>query len=186
MKEDEILIAEYLAGDEQALAQLVDRHMNAAYYFAFSLIRDHDAAEDVVQESFLKAWNHARSYRPGNSFRSWLFSIVHNGAIDWLRKRKDIPLSYFNNEEGENMILTALIDEAPLPTELLENAQDRAFVCALLQDIDSSYRDVITLHHEGYTFQEIAEQLKKPLNTVKSQYRRALTTLRGLLGLGNV
>ncbi|NTV44411.1 MAG: sigma-70 family RNA polymerase sigma factor [Candidatus Yonathbacteria bacterium] len=176
---DDAVIAAYLAGDEESLATLVDRYMDDAYRFAMKLVGDSEVAEDVVQESFIKAWRHIRRFRPGANFRTWLFSIVRNTAIDRLRKKKEQALSSFENEEGENVLAVTIPDEAPRADELLARAEDAAYIERLLVELNPQYREVILLRYgDGLTFKEIGDILKKPLHTVKSQHRRAVEALR--------
>jgi RNA polymerase sigma-70 factor (ECF subfamily) len=182
MKSDEQLISDYLEGDDTSLAVLVDRHLPSVYNFAFSLTRDAQAAEDIAQESFIKAWKNICHFLPTKNFQTWVFSIAKNTAIDWLRKRKEIAFSVFENDEGENPLIAALADDNPLPNELLAKAEDVAYVQQLLETLDPLYRDVLALRYESnLTFAEIGEILKRPLHTVKSQNRRAVASLRRAL-----
>lgn len=176
---DEQLISDYLDGDEKALNALIDRYLTNAYNFAFKLTQDRQAAEDVTQEAFIKAWKNIRGFRRGSSFQTWLFAITRNSAIDWLRRKKEHAFSAFENEKGENVLIETLADGELLPDELLARAEDIHFVESLLSRLDPLYRDVLALRYSSsMTFEEIGKFLKKPLHTVKSQHRRALIALR--------
>lgn len=178
-KTDEQLIDEYLDGNEKALATLVDRHLINAYNFALKLVNDNQAANDITQEAFIKAWKNIRGFKRGSTFQTWLFAITRNVAIDWLRRRKEVVFSAFENELGENMLTETLADSSLLPDELLARAEDARFVEKLLEELDPLYRDVLKLRYSSnMTFEEIGELLKRPLHTVKSQHRRALIALR--------
>jgi RNA polymerase sigma-70 factor (ECF subfamily) len=178
-KSDDNLISDYLEGDERALSILVDRYLGDVYRFAFSLTNNAQAAEDIAQESFIKAWKNIRRFIPGNSFRTWLFAIARNTAIDWLRQKKEIALSSFEDERGVNLLVETLADTQPLPSELIARAEDAAYVRALLSELNPEYREVLELRYSGnLTFAEIGEIVKRPLHTVKSQHRRALAALR--------
>lgn len=178
-KTDEELITDYLEGNENALGVLVDRYLANTYNFAFQLTRDSQATEDIIQESFIKAWKNIRGWKKDSSFKTWLFAITRNTAIDYLRKRKDLTLSTFENEAGKNILTETLADENPGALLLLERAEDSLYVTNLLEELDPLYRDVINLRYEeDLTFKEIGEILKRPLHTIKSQHRRAIIALR--------
>ena len=181
-KYDEQLISAYLEGDDHSLAVLVDRYLADAYNFAFKLTNDTHVAEDVTQESFIKAWKNIRKFIPGNSFQSWLFSIIHNTSIDYLRKKRELPFSSFENNEGHNSLITTLTGTEPLQDELIAMAEDTRYVEYLLNQINPKYREVLTLRHtSNMTFDEMSKLLRKPLHTVKSQYRRGIASLRRLI-----
>jgi RNA polymerase sigma-70 factor (ECF subfamily) len=181
-KTDEQLISDYLEGDEQSLGVLIDRYLLNTYNFAYKLTNDRQAANDVTQESFIKAWKNIRKYRQGSNFQNWLLTLTKNTAIDWLRKRKDLSFSAFENEKGVNIFTETLVDNKPSPLELLAQAEDDIFVQELLKEINPLYKDVLTLRYSSdFTFEEIGKLLKRPLHTVKSQHRRALVAIRRLL-----
>lgn len=178
---DEQLIADYMDGDEQALGVLVDRHMQATYAFALRLVGNASAAEDITQESFVKAWKHIRRYRFGTNFRTWLLSIARNTAIDWLRKKRERAFSEFETESG-NVLIDTLADKGPTVIEQLAQAYDMRLLEAHIASLHPRYRDVVLLRHTSdLTFEEISATLNRPLHTVKSQYRRAVLMLQKLM-----
>lgn len=176
---DEQLISDYLDGDEKAISVLVGRYLTDVYNFSLKLTGDKQAAEDISQNSFVKAWKNIRKFEGRSKFRTWLFTVARNSAIDWLRERKELPVSAFEINKGENMLLNTLVDDNPLPDELLAKAEDTQFVQMLLSELNPLYRDVLSLRYEkSLTYEEIGKILKRPLHTVKSQHRRALIALR--------
>lgn len=179
MKTDSELIASYLDGNAHALDVLVGRYLSDVYAFAKRLTKDADAAEDIAQEAFVKAWNKIRSFRPNANFRTWLFTITRNTALDYLRKKKELAFSAFDTADGGNALSETLADAAPLPDELLALAEDAAYAQSLLSELNPMYREVLTMRHTGnLTFKEIGAFLGRPLHTVKSQYRRAVLALK--------
>jgi RNA polymerase sigma-70 factor, ECF subfamily len=179
---DEQLIINYLDGDEKAIGLLVDRYLTDIFNFAFKLTSDKQAAEDITQESFIKAWKNIRGFRRKSSFQTWLFSIARNSAIDWLRKKKEIAFSAFEKADGTNPIAETIVDRELLPDELITQAEDIQFVQSILTELNPIYSEVLTLRYSSnLTFEEIGKILKRPIHTVKSQHRRALIALRRVL-----
>lgn len=181
-RDDQQLIVDYLEGDETALSFLVDRYLKDVYGFACHLTGNIAAAEDIAQESFIKAWKNIRKFRQGSNFKTWIFTITRNTAIDWLRMQKEVALSSFENAVGQNVLLETVADSGLLPDELLARAEDTAYITELLEQLNPKYREVLTLRYSNeMTFEEIGKALRRPLHTVKSQHRRALVSLRRLL-----
>ena len=180
---DEELVAEYLAGDEAAFAELTRRNLNGAYNFAYRLMGEGPAAEDVVQEAFVKAWKNLKKYDPKTSkFKTWLLRIVRNSAIDYLRKRKHVPFSAFETDEGNNILAETVASEDESVVLGLERIDDAKAVQEHLQKLSPKHREVLLLYYTNdATFEEIAEVLGEPTNTVKSRHRRALQALRELI-----
>lgn len=178
-KTDAQLVAEYLDGEESALAELVARHLNSVYRFVLRMVGQAQDAEDLTQDVFVRAWKHLKKYNPKQNFRTWLLAIARNRSIDWLRKKKAIVFTDLENEETEESFVEQIIDDELLPDELVSRAQDRAFVDAMLNMLPPNYREVLLLRYaQELTFEEIGKLLGKPLDTVKSQHRRALIRLR--------
>jgi RNA polymerase sigma-70 factor, ECF subfamily len=179
---DQELIAAYLHGEEDAFAALVSRYLKHTYHFVFRLTGNVRDAEDITQETFLKVWKHLKRYRPGESFKTWLFTIARRTAIDWLRKKKPLVFSEFEREDGRNVLVDNLTDDALLPDEESFLRERKDEIALLLEKIPPTYKEVITMHYDDeLTFSEIAEIIGSPVDTVKSRHRRALIMLRKLI-----
>lgn len=181
---DQQLITDYLAGDEHSFELLIERYFKPIYGFIYRFVDNantHDA-EDVTQDVFVKVWRHIKRFDRKKSFKTWIFSIAKNAAIDFLKKKKTIVFSEFENEDGENTIMETLLDSSPLPSELLERSDLKGMLAKAMEKLSSKYRMVLFLrYNDHFTFREISESLNEPLDTVKSQHRRALIMLRKLL-----
>ncbi|MDP3993590.1 MAG: sigma-70 family RNA polymerase sigma factor [bacterium] len=179
---DSQLIANYLAGDEKSLEILYGRYLKPIYSFTYRYVGGGQDAEDVTQEAFVKIWRHIKRFDQNKSFKTWIFSIAKNTAIDFLKKKKTIPFSEFENEEGENMITETLADPSPLPQELLEKAGMAHILNSAMEKLSPKYRTVLFLrYNDHFNFREIAESLGEPLHTITSRHRRALIQLKKIL-----
>jgi RNA polymerase sigma-70 factor (ECF subfamily) len=181
-KTDEELVREYQEGRAPAFDALVGRYARRVYAFALRLCGDPATAEDAAQETFFKAWKAIDRFDPARRFQPWLFQIARNASIDALRARKERPASLESqNEEGSGE--SDLVDESLSEFGKEADRQiDAAILEKALSELSADKRAVVILHDvEGLTFTEIADALGKPMNTVKSHYRRALEALRALL-----
>ncbi len=184
---DSDLIISYLGGAESALTILINRHLRAVYNFVYRLTYNKENTEDIVQETFFKVWKNLKKFRVGENFKTWLFTIARNSTIDFLRKKKEYVFSDFENTEGGNHLADSLTDPEPLPDALVEQLEKTKMLEELLSKLSLLYREVLMLrYNEDLTFEEISKVLGKPLDTVKSQHRRALIELRKLIVPQNV
>ena len=180
-RSDQELIAGYLADDEHSLKLLIERYFRPIYSFVYRFAGNASTqdAEDITQDVFVKVWRHIKKFDKEKSFKTWIFSIAKNAAIDFLKKKKTIPFSEFENEDGENTIMEKLTDSSPLPHELLERKEIGEMLAKAMENLSPKYRMVIFLrYNDHFTFREIAESLDEPLHTVKSRHRRALIMLK--------
>ena len=182
-KNDAQLVVDYLIdGDEAALEKLINRYLKLIYNFVYRLVGSAHEAEDITQDAFVKAWKNLKSYRGSEPFKPWLLKIARNTAIDWMRKRKHLAFSALEDKEGKNILIATVTDPEPLPHEMMSHMEDAQFLENLLKKLSPAFREVLLLHYgEHLTFDEIGKILKKPLDTVKSQHRRALAALKKII-----
>jgi RNA polymerase sigma-70 factor (ECF subfamily) len=179
---DAALVQYYRHGNADAFSILVERHLSSVYSYAYRITQNAALAEDIAQETFIKAWKKIGSFKDGGNFKTWLFSIAHNTAIDFLRQEKHFVFSDFDAKNQPDTLAHIITDTAPTPhARAIINEHNDMVSQALnrLHDID---RAIMTLHYnEGFSFVEIGEILKTPHNTVKSRHRRALKILQGFM-----
>jgi len=177
---DEQLFDDFLAGDEGSFALLVQRNLQPVYAFARRMVGDAAAAEDIVQEAFFRAWKHREKYRKSKApVRTWLFGIARNTAIDWLRARRERVFSDFEEEGDDTSFAETIPDLESLPEDLFAHIEAKEMLDRGLQSLPTAQREVVVLHMQSdLTLEEVARALERPVNTVKSQYRRALKSLR--------
>ncbi|HEU4492578.1 MAG TPA: sigma-70 family RNA polymerase sigma factor [Rubrobacteraceae bacterium] len=171
---DEELISLAGQGEAQAFAVLYDRHGRAAYSLAYRMMGEKQAAEDLVQDGFLKVWRGAESYRAERgSVRTWILSIVHNCGIDQLRSTASRRRT---QEKVEASAPASQPSEAF--AETLRNSQ-REQVREALGTLPREQLKILELaYFSGYTHVEIAELLSLPLGTVKGRMRLGLKKIR--------
>lgn len=181
-KNDEEVIASFKAGDEQAFKELIQRYTSALFNFSARLVGKNEAP-DIVQDIFIKVWKNIRRFDASKaSFKTWIFTIAKNTTTDFLRKKRDYLFSDMENPEEEDQFYQKIPDEEILPDESLEKLEDKEMLESVLAELRPAYREILLLHYrEDMTFNEISEVLKKPLNTVKSQHRRALLELKKII-----
>ena len=159
-------------GDRMAFRQLVLDHSRAMFRVAWRLCNDEAIAEDIVQESFIKAWQKIGDFRMQSSFRSWLHRITVNSAMDYLRKqsRRD----QFETEEPA----FETTDMAELPrTDRQIDIQAQAG--AAMQSLSETERAALMLrHHEGHSIREIAQILDLTNDASKQTIFRAVQKMR--------
>lgn len=179
---DESLVAVYRAGSEPAFEKLVARHLGGVYSFALRLVGETNAAQDIAQEVFVKVWRSINTFDPAQAtFKTWLMRIARNSSIDYLRKRKMVPLSAFDTEDG-NVVSDTLADDSLGIEEELSNLEDQQQVMNAVEQLPLPQREVLLLHYQqGLTFDEIGAVLQSSPNTVKSRHRRALHRLHQMV-----
>jgi RNA polymerase sigma-70 factor (ECF subfamily) len=185
-KTDAEIIRATIDGDADAFSDLVKRYSRDVYGFAFFMAKNESDAEDIAQETFVKVWKNLKKFKPEQKFKSWLLTIARNTTIDYIRKRRHAVFSDFDDEEGSNAIIETLADEERLADEIAELAESAEQTGRSVKELSDIYRSVLTLRYEGgLSFEEISKILKKPVNTVKSQHRRALIALRKVMTRGS-
>jgi RNA polymerase sigma-70 factor (ECF subfamily) len=181
--DDATLVTAFMKGDGDSFVALVDRYMPTVYKFIYRYVGNTDAANDIVQDAFIKVWKNIRKFDPEKNFKTWLLTIAKNTALDAIKKKKAVLFSRI--EEGETDLDTFLapyVDGPDLPDELFERKQTKADLELVLQKLNPSYRSVLLLRYtEHLKFREIADILQEPIDTIKSKHRRALLQLRKLL-----
>jgi RNA polymerase sigma-70 factor (ECF subfamily) len=168
-------------GDEQAFSRLVETHMRAVYAVAYRMMGDHDAADDVAQETFVRAYRALGRYDPTYSFYTWLRTIATRVALHELAKRRRR-----RTEGGESFEMAAetLPTTAPDPQSLAEADELGSRVWRALALLPEEYRAVIVLRsQEQLSYAEIARTLDIPVGTVMSRLARGRERLRAALGL---
>jgi len=176
---DEDLMQLMRQGDAQAFEVIYERHANAAFSLAYRMTGRRGAAEDVVQEAFLSLWRSGARYdRTRGSVRTWVLGMVHNRAIDSLRRNLRHDTRRASDEGIEERF------EAKERTDLqAAHSEEAAEVRSALDTLPEEQSKAIALaYFGGFSHSEIATMLELPIGTVKGRIRLGLEKLRGELG----
>lgn len=164
-------------GDRAAFRAIYDATSAKLFAVAIRIVKRQDLAEDVIQDVYLKIWDAAANYRAElGSPVGWMVAITRNRAIDVLRKRTEVG---FGDEKdgGERA------DNAPDPFELTAQSHELKALLACMGKLNADQKQCLLMaYYYGYTHEEIAERMKKPVGTVKSWIRRSLTRVKECLG----
>jgi RNA polymerase sigma-70 factor (ECF subfamily) len=164
--------------------EIVMPHLDAAYNLARWLVKDQHAAEDVVQDAYLRAFRYFNSFR-GDDARPWLLGIVRNTCYSWLQNKKQSPEQVeFDDavEMDESAEITIAIGRSESPETLLVRKADRTLVNAAIQALPTAFREVIILREiEEMPYDSIATIMHIPIGTVMSRLSRARSMLRAAL-----
>ncbi len=165
-------------GDAEALREVVHAFGERLTAVVSGVLRDRDAVEDVVQETFTKAFYRIHSFKGGSSLYTWLYRIAVNAAKDYIKSRKRRPASSFDDLASR----TSLPAPARPSVEGIERRELRQQVRAAIDLLPDRFRTVLALREiEGMAYNEIAEVLCLSLGTVESRLFRARKRLRALL-----
>ncbi|ARA93847.1 MAG: sigma-70 family RNA polymerase sigma factor [Bacteroidetes bacterium] len=182
-EQDRLLVEQALAGREGAYTELVAKYQNALYHHIYRMVRRKQEVDDLVQESFIKAFSALDSYSSQYAFSTWLYKIATNHTIDYLRKKKlqtfsiDKPMQ---TKDGE--LEYELPDTTYRPDRHLLEDQRRTLLQEAIDALPPKYHRVIVMRHQQErSYQEIADELGLPLGTVKAHIFRARELLNKYL-----
>ena len=175
---DSALLRRIRERDENALAELYDRHATYVYSLARAILRNDDDAEDVAQEVFFRVWDRRDAFDPSKgSPLAWLTTMTRRLAIDRTRSRS------FRARARETSLEAAASTDGKGADDIVLSAEANQ-VLAALEQLDPVYRDVIRMsYYEGLSHSGIATKLGAPLGTVKSRLREGVTQLRRILAI---
>jgi RNA polymerase sigma factor (sigma-70 family) len=175
-RDDRELMKRIGAKDPAALEWLYDRYEKTVYSFAYRIVQDAMAAEEVVQELFLRVWTHSERYDDSQGkLTTWMFAVTRNIAVDMLRRKsvrdRGIPV--------ENATLHSKADERADTAVQVEVKSEGQRMREILAELSRDQIQVIdSIYYGGMTQQEVSARYNIPLGTVKSRVRLALKQLK--------
>ncbi len=178
---DSELAQQALEGDVSAFGELVEKYQGPVYRFALNFFRDPTRAEDVAQDTFLRAYRFLHTYDPARRFATWLFTIARNQCID--RRREAVRRDEVSAELVPPVALVAGMSVAS-PLEVLVHREDWSRLLGAVRALPEKYRTPLVLCYlEGLAYQDIADIMGISLNNVKIRIFRAKKMILRDLGL---
>jgi len=178
---DAVLVSNYVGGDENALAILINRHQSKIYGFIYSKVSDRDISDDIFQDTFIKVIKtlKSNSYNEEGKFLPWVMRISHNLIVDHFRRNKKMPM---HRETEEFSIFSIMTDNSPnienrIITEQVENDLQR-----LIEELPEDQKEVLQMRiYQDLSFKEIADLTGVSINTALGRMRYALMNLRKVI-----
>jgi RNA polymerase sigma-70 factor (ECF subfamily) len=168
---DQAIIDRVLAGDQESFATLIGRYSDPLYRHAVGMTGSPDDAADILQNSFIKAYQHLGEVR--GRFDAWVFRIVANGCKDWLKNIRRTHLSYEEDDQPSGY---------ETPEEELDRGELRGDLDEALGALPPSLREAFVMKHvEGRSYEEMAELLETSVGALKMRVHRAREALQKLL-----
>lgn len=162
--------------DQQAYAMLMKRYKKAVYFMILKMVRDADDAEDLTMEAFAKAFKNLHKFKKDYTFSTWLFRIATNNTIDFIRKKKlkTMSLNTTMSDDGGNAVTIDVEDDDNNPQDEYIRTQRIEMVRIFVDKLPAKYRKLVQLRYfDELSYEEIAQELEKPLGTVKAQLHRS-------------
>ena len=173
---DQLLVERAQAGDQQAFEKLVSKYQRKLNRLLSRLVRDHGDVEDVVQETFIKAYRALPSFRGDSAFYTWLYRIGINTAKNYLvaRDRRAPTSTEFDADEAEAFEDASQLHDINTPERVLHSKQIGQTVNAAMEALPEELRSAIVLREiDGLSYEEIALEMNCPIGTVRSRIFRA-------------
>ena len=177
------LINDALTGDQKAFSAIVNRYREQIYHFIFKMVKDRAQAEDLTQETFIKAFRALASFNSNYAFSTWLYKIAANNCIDYFRKKKlattsiDTPI-----QAKDGGLRRDFPDGQEGPESQLISKERTNQIQLAIDSLPEKYKQAIMLRHsQDQSYEEIAQELNLPLGTVKVRIFRAREMLKSKL-----
>lgn len=172
---DNEIISKVLLGDQQVYAVLVNRYQNYVFTLCFRILKNREDAEEVAQDVFIKAFRYLADFKGASKFTTWLYSIVNNTCISFLRKKRLVVHSL----ENEAVFNIANNRDAGVSADQVEKKSRNAMVSKAIDMLNADDAMLITLFYKGeQTLDEIAKIIGLEANTVKVRLHRARVKLK--------
>ena len=178
---DALLVKNYMAGDENALSILINRHQSKIYGFIYSKILDRDISDDIFQDTFVKVIKtlKSNSYNEEGKFLPWVMRIAHNLIIDHFRRNKKMPMF---RETEEFSIFSIMTDHSLTVENQMISDQVQEDLKKIIEELPEDQKEVLIMRiYQDLSFKEISELTGVSINTALGRMRYALMNLRKVI-----
>jgi len=170
---DSQVVTLVLKGDNDMYALLVERYEDKLMRYATFLLKDYDIASDITQEAFISAYVNLRSFRLDKSFSSWIYRILHNGAMNSIKKNKKIYALDVVDETNNDFLIKFDTDK------IMDKNMLNFNVRKCLSQIDIKYKEILALKFfDNLKYEEISDILHIPISTVGVRIKRGKAMLK--------
>ncbi len=179
---DRVLLNNYLSGDRSAISELIERHSKRVRSYIGMMVKDDDVADDIFQETFIKAVKviDEGRYTDSGKFLSWILRIAHNRVLDYFRREKH-SRQVNESEAGYDVIGTMRFSE-PTAEDIMVHGEMEQTIRDLITQLPEEQQEVVRLrYYSKLSFAEIAEHTEVSINTALGRMRYALINLRRMI-----
>lgn len=184
---DRVLLNNYLSGDRSAISELIERHSQRVRSYIAMMVKDDDIADDIFQETFIKAVKviDEGRYTDSGKFLSWVLRIAHNRVLDHFRREKN-SRTINEKEAGYDMFSTIKLAEGSIEDNMV-HSEMQATIRSLVAALPVEQREVVEMrYYAKLSFQEIADETGVSINTALGRMRYALINLRKMIAEKNI
>ncbi len=180
---DAVVVIAVLAGEHDKYGELVHRYKSLVTSYAYSRVNQRELAEDLAQETFVRAFVALKNLKKPTAFSAWILTIAHNVCIDYLRtKSKTVSLESHGEKDSQGEIILVNKKDRPVMDGIAEK-EIKDLILDAIDQLGEEYRVTLLLRHVGgKTCEEIAETLGVSVGTVTSRLSRAHRVLRERMG----
>ena len=176
---DDMLVSMYIGGNNSAFDVLLNRHKDRLYYYIYFIVRSREVAEDIFQETFVKAIVKMQEgkYQPDGKFAAWITRIAHNLVIDQFRQERNENLVSSDDEEVD-ILNDASLSEGTIENQMV-NDQVLRDVRALIDELPDCQREVVFMrYYQQLSFKDISDITGVSINTALGRMRYAILNMR--------
>lgn len=181
---EKALLEKARKGDVNAFEMLIMEHERKAYNIAYRFLKNSEDAEDITQEAFLRAFKSIKKFKGHSSFSTWLYRIINNTCIDFVRSKQNKPVDSIDKTiryEGEELELQIPTDEND-PVETVETNEISGLMQSMLDQLPDDQKMALVLRDiQGFSYQEIVDITGVGMGTVKSRINRGRMALKELI-----